>query len=157
MGDSNNGLSAKSAATIIACALLYCLSLLSAGCGSSSGTSISDPGAQTVLVEANQNQKPLVPGLYSVFDDKSRSVKSARILPLQEQDLTALINVLLQTGGELSFGLIGETRMLPLLRLRIPVPPLLPVKRESQNAFERAEQDSALELRGEAQAVGDGS
>jgi hypothetical protein len=78
-------------------------------------------------------------------------------LPLQEQDLTALINVLLQTGGELSFGLIGETRMLPLLRLRIPVPPLLPVKRESQNAFERAEQDSALELRGEAQAVGDGS
>lgn len=95
-------------------------------------------------VEASQSQR-LVPGLYAVFDDKSRSVKSARIAPLQEQDMMALINVLRQTGGELSFGLIGESRMRPLLRLRIPVPPQLPVKRVSQNAFERAELDSAFQ------------
>lgn len=145
MGDSNNKWSLKSAANIIACALLFCLSLFSAGCGSSSGTPLSDGSAQTVTVEASPNQKHLVPGLYSVFDDKSRSVKSARIAPLQEQDLMALINVLRQTGGELSFGLIGESRMRPLLRLRLPVPPPLPVKRESQNAFERAEEDSAFQ------------
>jgi hypothetical protein len=145
MVDSNNKLSATSAAVIIACALLICISLLSAGCGWSSGTSLSEQSAQTVPVEASQSKRVLAPGLYSVFDDKSRSVKSARIAPLQEQDLRALINVLRQTGGELSFGLIGESSNRPLLRLRIPVPPAPPVKREAHNAFERAEQDSAFQ------------
>ena len=57
----------------------------------------------------------------------------------------ALINVLRQTGGELSFGLIGESSNRPLLRLRIPTPPVPPAKREAQNPFERAEQDSAFQ------------
>ncbi|HEX8844217.1 MAG TPA: hypothetical protein VF791_06220 [Pyrinomonadaceae bacterium] len=143
MEDSNNKLSAKSAAVIITCALLFCVSLISAGCGSSSGTPLSDQSAQSVLVKASQNMS--TPCIFSVFDDKSRSVKSARIAPIQEQDLLALINILRQTGGELSFGLIGESRDRPLLRLRIPVPPPLPAKHESQNAFERAELDSAFQ------------
>lgn len=143
MGDSNNKLSATSGAVIITCALLFCVSLIFAGCGKSSGTPLSEQSAQSVAVKASQNLS--TPCLFSVFDDKSRSVKSARIAPIQEQDLLALINVLRQTGGELSFGLIGESRMRPLLRLRIPVSPPLPVKRNSQNAFERAEQDSAFQ------------
>src|SRR5205085_8455322 len=83
--------------------------------------------------------------LYAVFDDKSRSVKSARMSPIQEQDLTALINILRQTGGELAFGLIGESSDRPLVRLRIPVPPTPPVRTVVQNPFERAEQDSLFQ------------
>lgn len=143
MEDSNNKLSAKSAAAIITCALLFCVLLISAGCASLSGTPRSDQSAQSAPVKASQNIS--TPCLFSVFDDKSRSVKSARITPIQEQDLLALINILRQTGGELSFGLIGESSNRPLLRLRIPVQPPLPVKHDSQNAFERAEQDSAFQ------------
>jgi len=145
MGDSNIKPSAKTASIIITCALLFCVSLLLAACGTSSGTSLSDDNTHKESIEANKNQSHLVPGLYSVFDDKSGSVKTARISPIQEQDLLSLINVLRQTGGELSFGLIGESRMRPLLRLRIPVPPAPPVKRDFQNAFERAEEDSAFQ------------
>ena len=145
MKDSNINLSAKSAPAIIARALLICVLLLSAACSSLSGTSVSEQSTQTVPVEATQSKRVPAPALYSVFDDKSRSVKSARIAPLQEQDLMALINILRRTGGELSFGLIGESSDRPLLRLRIPVPPAPPVKREVPNAFERAEQESVFQ------------
>lgn len=144
MGDSNIKLSANTAAAIITCALIFCGSLLLAGCGTSSGTSLPDDSVHQTSVEPNKNRSPCVPGLYSIFDDKSRSANSARLAPLQEQDLRSLINVLRLTGGELSFGLIGERSDRPLLRLRVPLPPAPPVKRESQNAFERAEEDSAF-------------
>lgn len=135
---SNNKLSAKSVTALIIGSILFGVSLLAAGCGSSSSTFIPDQSAGDKSVEVSRSQSYLAPGLYSVFDDKSRSVKSARIDPLQEQDLMILINVLRQTGGELSFGLIGESRMRPLLRLRVSVPPTRPARREVQNPFERA-------------------
>ena len=145
MEDANYFSSAKTATAIIACALIICVALFSAGCGASPGSPLLDPSAKTVSVETRKSHR-LAPGLYSVFDDKSGSVKSARLAPFQEQDLMALINVLRQTGGELSFGLIGESSNRPLLRLRIPVPPAPPVKRITQNAFERAEEDSAFQV-----------
>jgi hypothetical protein len=145
MRDSNNKLPAKSIAALITSSILFGVPLLSTGCGSSSGTFMPDQGTRAESVEVSWSPSYLAPGLYSVFDDKSRSVKSARIVPLHEQDLLALINVLRQTGGELSFGLIGESSDRPLLRLRIPLPPTHPAMREAQNPFERAEQDSAFQ------------
>jgi hypothetical protein len=140
---SNNKLSAISATVLIIGSVLLGVTLLSTGCGSSSG--MPDQSTRVKPVEGSQSQVTTVPGLYSVFDDKSSSVKSARIAPIQEQDLMILINVLRQTGGELSFGLIGESSDRPLLRLRIPAPPSRPVTREAQNPFERAEQDSTFQ------------
>jgi hypothetical protein len=142
MGDSNFKLSARSATAFLTGLLLLGASLLSSGCALSARTEQSQ---QTVSIGGSQNKSSLVPGLYSVFDDKSRSVKSARIAPIQEQDLMTLINVLRQTGGELSFGLIGESSDRPLLRLRIPLPPSPPVHHDAQNPFERAEQDPAFQ------------
>jgi hypothetical protein len=125
--------------------LLIVVSLLSTGCGKSSGSISPGHNAQTETVIVTQSQVAFAPGLYSVFDDKSRSVKTARMSPLEEKDLKTLIGVLRLTGGELTFGLIGESSDRPLLRLRIPVPPARPVKPEVQNAFERAGQDAAFQ------------
>jgi hypothetical protein len=125
--------------------LVIFVSLLSTGCGKSNGSVSPEPNAQTEAVKRTQSQIALAPGLYSVFDDKSRSVKTARMSPIQEQDLKSLIDILRLTGGELTFGLIGESSDRPLQRLRIPVPPARPVKPEVQNAFERAEQDAAFQ------------
>ncbi len=135
---SNNKLFAISATVLIIGSILLGVSLLSTGCGS---TSMPAQSTRTESVEASRSQSYLAPGLYSVFDDKSRSVDSARIAPLQEQDLMALINVLRQTGGELSFGLIGESSARPLLRLRIPAPPTRLIS-ESVALFERAGEPS---------------
>jgi hypothetical protein len=143
MSVSNYKLSAVSTAAKILSPILFCTALLSTGCDSQSGA--PERAAQAASEEVSQNSVITVPGLYAVFDDKSRSVRSARIAPLQEADLMALINVLRRTGGELSFGLIGESRDRPLLRLRIPVPPARPAKREAQNPFERAELESAFQ------------
>jgi hypothetical protein len=142
---SKNHLPATSVTASLAGSLLLCVALLSSGCGSSYSTSLPDRHARIESVETGKNQVITMSGLYAVFDDKSGSVKSARIAPIQEQDLMALIKTLHQTGGELSFGLIGETSARPLLRLHIPVPPLHPVMREAENPFERAEQDSAFQ------------
>jgi hypothetical protein len=125
--------------------LLIFISLLSTGCGKNNGSGDAEPNAQTKAMLVTQSQIALTPGLYSVFDDKSRSVKTARMSPIQEQDLKSLIDILRLTGGELTFGLIGELSDRPLLRLRIPVPPARPVEPEVQNAFERAEQDAAFQ------------
>jgi hypothetical protein len=142
---SKNKLSALSVMALITGLILFGVSLLSAGCGSSSGTTMTDRKVQTESIESSRSQSFLTPGLYCLFDDKSRSVKSARLAPLREHDLMTLINVLRETGGELSFGLIGESSDRPLLRLRIPAPPTRPARREAQNPFERAEQDAAFQ------------
>jgi hypothetical protein len=142
---SKNHLPATSVTASLAGSLLLCVALLSSGCSSSYSTSLPDRHAHIESVETGKNQVITMPGLYAVFDDKSRSVKSARIAPVQEQDLMALINTLRQTAGELSFGLIGESSARPLLRLHIPVPPPHPVMRQAENPFERAEQDSAFQ------------
>lgn len=140
---SNNKWSTISDTVLIIGLVLLGVTLLSIGCGSSSG--MPDRSTRAESVEVSQHQVITAPGLYSIFDDKSRSLNCARIAPLQEQDLTALINILRQTGGELSFGLIGESSNCPLLRLRIPLPPTHPAKHTAQNPFERAEQDSAFQ------------
>lgn len=134
----------KSVFTLMAGLALSAVLLLSTGCDRSVGTTTkSDPPIESVV--ASQEQNTLVPALYAVFDDKSGSVKTARITPLCEQNLMALIDTLRLTGGELAFGLIGESTDRPLLRLRIPVPPQHPTMREVQNAFERAEQDALFQ------------
>jgi hypothetical protein len=142
---SNNRQMATSLLTSSAGALLLCATLFLSGCGAPRSISLQGDHEQTESVETVKTQIVTMPGLYAVFDDKSRSVKSARIAPVEEQDLAALINILRQTGGELAFGLIGESSARPLLRLHIPVPPVRPVMREASNPFERAEQDSALQ------------
>jgi len=137
----NAGSVAKWAAALALSSSLIGGSLLTAGCFKTNAVtrpvSIAQVDPPTTRV--------LTPNLYAVFDDKSRSVKSARMSPIQEQDLTALINILRQTGGDLAFGLIGESSDRPLLRLRIPAPPALPVRTKVQNPFERAEQDSLFQ------------
>lgn len=145
MRASNKEQSTRSFTASIICLIIFCVPLLNAGCGKSPGQSLPEQPAQTATVEAGRHEAALAPGLYAVFDDKSLSVRSARIAPLQEQDLLALINTLRQIGGELAFGLIGESSTRPLLRLRIPVPPMQPVSRLAQNPFERAEQDAAFQ------------
>jgi hypothetical protein len=142
MRESNYKPSVKSAAVLFTCALLIGSMVFSSGCATSAGPSQTPP---IVAVEVSRNKNSYVPAFYAVFDDKSGSVKSARIAPIQEQDLMSIIDILRQTGGELSFGLIGESSDRPLLRLRIPVPPPLPPRHDSQNAFERAEQDSTFQ------------
>lgn len=142
---SNTKHSARLSTAILIGSLLPCVALFSSGCSLSYSTSVPDRITGTEAVEVGQNQNNTVPGFYAVFDDKSRSVKSARIIPFQEQDLLALIVILRKTGGELSFGLIGESSNRPLLRLRILAPPERPIRRESPNAFERAEQESAFQ------------
>lgn len=142
---SSNRQMATSLMTSLAGVPLLCAALLSSGCDATRSTSRQGRHDQVVSVETVKAQAATVPGLYAVFDDKSRSVKSARIAPLEEQDLQALINILRQTGGELAFGLIGEASDRPLLRLHITVPPARPVMREVENAFEHAEEESAFQ------------
>jgi len=120
------------------------------------GCSIPSRGASTEsqLVASNngdngRSQGSLPPALIALFDDKSESVKSARISPLREEDLIALFNRLRITGGELAFGLIGESSDRPLVRLRISPPPVKPGKPEVQNAFERAESDASFQIQEE--------
>lgn len=136
---------AKSATALALSSLLLGGSPLTAGCFKTNGVTQPVSVVQVNPPTTDQSQKVLTPNLYAVFDDKSRSVKSARMPPLQEQDLTALVNILRQTTGELAFGIIGESSDRPLLRLRIPVPPAPPVRTEVQNPFERAEQDSLFQ------------
>lgn len=116
--------------------------LLTSGCFTATSGPSRTP--TTGLVDVFREPSPF-PVLFAVFDDKSGSMKSARVTPLAEEDLAALIKTLRITGGELAFGLIGESTDRPLLRLRIPVPPQRPTKREVQNAFERAEQDALFQ------------
>ena len=119
--------------------------LLTPGCGPVHDGTQPQGEAQVVVAAAPQPAEAPAPGLYAVFEDKSRSVQTARVAPLQEQDLLTLIDVLRQTGGELSFGLIGEARDRPLVRLRIPQPPARPVERTVQNPFERADEDAKFQ------------
>ncbi len=135
----------KSAVVLIAGLALLAALLLSTGCYRSDGMTDKSQNNRVESVVTSQKQNALVPALYAVFDDKSGSVKSARITPLREPDLRSLIDNLRLTGGELAFGLIGELADRPLVRLRIPVPPPPPTKREIQNAFERAEQDALFQ------------
>lgn len=122
--------------------LLGGVTCLSSGCATSAVSVQTPPGMGD---GDNQNNRSHAPALYALFDDKSGSVNSARLTPVQEQDLLRLIDILRQTGGELAFGLIGESSNRPLVRLRIPSPPPAPVKRDAQNPFERAEQDAAFQ------------
>lgn len=142
MRESNYKPSTKSAVALLIGSLLIGSALLSSGCATPVVSTQTPP---PVAIETSRDKSSHVPALYAVFDDKSGSVKSARIAPIQEQDLMSIIDILRQTGGELSFGLIGESSDRPLLRLRISVPPPLPPKKDSQNAFERAEQDSTFQ------------
>ena len=121
---------------------LLTLLILVSGCFAAPGSSGLTPSAG--LVDNLRDASP-IPVLFAVFEDKSGSVKSARISPLREEDLAALIRTLRIAGGELAFGLIGESTDRPLLRLRVPVPPARPLKAEVQNAFERAEQDARFQ------------
>jgi hypothetical protein len=135
----------KSVVVLTAGVALLAALLSSTGCYRSDGMTDKSQHTRVEAVVTSQDQNALVPALYAVFDDKSGSVKSARVTPLREQDLGALIDTIRLTGGELAFGLIGESTNRPLLRLRIPVPPQRPMKREVQNAFERAEQDALFQ------------
>lgn len=136
----------KSMITPVAGLALAAALLLSTGCYRSGGTTSIPPNTRIEsAVDSQEEGNALVPTLYAVFDDKSGSVTSARITPLREQDLLALVENLRLTGGELAFGLIGESTDRPLLRLRVPVPPSRPTKREVRNAFERAEQDALFQ------------
>jgi hypothetical protein len=122
---------------------LMVLMVLLSGC-----SNVSRNGQENTQIESVASSKVPVtfaPVLYAVFDDKSGSVKTARISPITEHDLTVLIDSLRLTGGELAFGLIGESTDRPLLRVRVPAPPAKPVKSEVQNAFERAEQDARFQ------------
>jgi hypothetical protein len=119
--------------------------LFLSGCGAPRSISLQGDREQIESVGTDKSRAATVPGLYAIFDDKSRSVKSARIAPLEEQDLLTLINILRQTGGELAFGLIGETSDRPLLRLHITVPPARPFMRDVENPFERAEEESKFQ------------
>jgi hypothetical protein len=83
-----------------------------------------------------------IPLLISVLDDKTKSMRTARSTPIQERDLLEILALLRESGGELSFGVVGETTSLPLLRVRIPSPPLLPNKPADDNAFVRAEKSA---------------
>jgi hypothetical protein len=112
MGDSIHKPLAKSLAVFLIVSLLICVTLLSSGCTTPAASVQSPPVAKG---EITQNKSSHVPALYAVFDDKSGSVNSARISPIQEQDLMTLIDILRQTGGELAFGLIGESSDRPLL------------------------------------------
>lgn len=141
MGDSIYKSFANSPVAFLIASLLIGSALLFSGCATPA-VSVQPPSGSHV--ELARNKSSHVPALYAVFDDKSGSVKSARLAPLQEQDLVFLIDILRQTGGELAFGLIGESSDRPLVRLRLPVPPTPPVKPDVQNPFERAEQDSAF-------------
>jgi len=142
MGDSIHKLFAKSLVAFLIVSLLIGCALLSSGCATPAAPVQTPPDSH---IEGTLNKSSHTPALYAVFDDKSGSVNSARITPIQEQDLMTLIDILRQTGGELAFGLIGESSDRPLLRLRIPVPPTPPVKHDAQNPFKRAEQDSAFQ------------
>lgn len=135
----------KSVVVLIAGLALLAALLLSTGCYRSNGMTNKSQNNRVELVVTSHKQNALVPALYAVFDDKSGSVKSARITPLREEDLGSLIDTMRLTGGELAFGLIGESTNRPLSRLRIPVPPPRPTKRDVQNAFERAEQDALFQ------------
>lgn len=135
----------KSVLMLVASLVLLAALLLSTGCYRSDSSTDKPRNTRIESVVASQEQNALVPALYAVFEDKSKSVKSARITPLREQDIKALIDNIRLTGGELAFGLIGESTDRPLLRLRIPVPPPRPTKREVQNAFERAEWDALFQ------------
>jgi hypothetical protein len=110
-------------------------------------SSMRDSKDDQIAAFDSPDQSLLVPVLYVVFDDKSGSVASGRITPLRERDLLTLIDSLRLTGGELAFGLIGDSTDRPLLRIRIPIPPARPVKAKVQNAFERAEQDALFQER----------
>lgn len=94
---------------------------------------------------ADQEQNAFAPRLYCVLNDKSASVKSARMAPLTEGDLVALIEILRRTGGALAYGEIGESKDRPLVRLHVTAPPAPPQKPDSQNAFERSEQEGRYE------------
>jgi hypothetical protein len=142
---SNYKPEASSLVTLTFGAALSAFALLSNGCGPTHNAAAHQGETQSAVAATPQTAEPHAPVLYAVFDDKSRSVKTARVAPLQEQDLLALIDVLRQTGGELSFGLLGESRDRPLVRLRIPAPPARPVERTVQNPFERADEDAKFQ------------
>lgn len=127
----------------VAALLLWMSLLLVSGCFSTPRIDDSRPRPTTQVLVSEESS--LFPVLCALFDDKSSSMKSARVNPLREEDLIALIKTLRTTGGELAFGLIGDSTDRPLLRLRIPTPPPRPQKPEIQNAFERAEEDALFQ------------
>jgi hypothetical protein len=135
----------KSTSMLVVILFLQGVLLLSTGCFSSKGTTGNTQNSNIESVLASPQQDAVAPVLFAGFDDESGSIKSARITRLQERDLVTLIDILRLTGGELAFGLIGDATDRPLLRLRIPVPPIRPAKTEIQNAFERAEQDAQFQ------------
>lgn len=135
----------KSALMLASALALFVLLVFTTGCFSSESKTPDPQNTQAESVATARTQTRLVPALYAVFDDKTGSTASARITPIQEHDLLVLVDNLRLTGGELAYGLIGESTDRPLLRLRVGVPPARPIMQEVQNAFERAEQEARFQ------------
>lgn len=76
-----------------------------------------------------------------IFDDKSSSVQSGRMVPLTENDVQAGLDLVKTTGGVLALGFIGETSDRPLLRVSLAPPPMAPPPPDAANPFQRRAQE----------------
>lgn len=117
-------------------ALILSATLFLAACTQPLGSTTPSPAPAVVELE----QAPL---LICVLDDTSLSMHKARATPLKESDLQVLIDHLRSRGGALAFGLVGESSRLPLVRLKIALPPRPPAKPTDKNPFRRAEKEAA--------------
>lgn len=117
-------------------ALILSATLFLAACTQPLGS--TTPSPTTAVVELEQ-----APLLICVFDDTSLSMDKARATPLKESDLQVLVDHLRSRGGALAFGLVGESSRLPLVRLKIALPPRPPAKPNDKNPFRRAEKETA--------------
>lgn len=114
--------------------------ILSAACSkvaTQSSESVSITASATPIVVATQP----IPLKVAIFSDQSASANWTKTPPLTADHFQPIIAALAERAGELTFGLIRDDSNKGLVRLRIELPPVPPVKPERKgNPFQNAKE-----------------